>query len=100
MQYDYILDKFEFQLYKVSVKVTVAFFQIFFYFITLATTFMDLLSFKFTFMLSRSKITNLMLNNTNLLDTEASFLDLQLSISDVFVQTKIYNNEIILIMIL
>ena len=35
----------------------------------------------------------LQLNKTNVLDTEASFLDLHLSISDVFFKSKIYDKR-------
>ena len=42
----------------------------------------------------------LQLNKTNVSDTEAPFLDLHLSISDGFVNTKIYDNEMILNLIL
>ena len=40
------------------------------------------------------------LNKANVSDTEASFLDLHLSISDGFVKTKVMINEMILILIL
>ena len=42
----------------------------------------------------------LQLNKANVSDTDASFLDLHLSISDGFVKSKIMINEIILILIL
>ena len=42
----------------------------------------------------------LQLNKANVSDSEASFLDLHLSISDGFVKTNIYDNEMILILIL
>ena len=41
-----------------------------------------------------------LINKANVSDTEASFLDLHLSISDGFVQTKFMINEMILILIL
>ena len=40
------------------------------------------------------------LNKANVSDTEASFLDLHLSISDGFVNTKFMINEMILILIM
>ena len=42
----------------------------------------------------------LQLNKANVSNTEASFLDLHLSISDGFVRTKIFDNRIPLILIL
>ena len=43
---------------------------------------------------------HLTLNKANVSDTEASFLDLHLSISDAFVKTRFMVKEIILILIL
>ena len=51
-------------------------------------------------MVNRIYPSELQLNKANVLDTEALFLDLHLSISDGFVQTKILINEMILILIL
>ena len=53
----------------------------------------------FDSMVNRIYPSELQLNKANVSDTEASFLDLHLSISDGFVQTKIYD-EMILILIL
>ena len=47
----------------------------------------------FDSMVNRIYPSELQLNKTNVSDTEASFLDLQLSISDGFVKTKIYNKR-------
>ena len=49
-------------------------------------------------MVNRIYPSELQLNKANVSDTEASFLDLHLSISDGFVQTTIYDNEMILIL--
>ena len=51
-------------------------------------------------MVNRIYPSELQLNKANVSDTEALFLDLHLSISDGFVQTKILINEMILILIL
>ena len=51
-------------------------------------------------MVNRIHPSELQLNKANASDTEDSFLDLHLSISDGFVKTKIMINEIILILIL
>ena len=45
----------------------------------------------FDSMVNRIYPSELQLNKANVSDTEASFLDLHLSISDGFVQTKIYD---------
>ena len=47
----------------------------------------------FDSMVNRIYPSELQLNKANVSDTEASFLDLHLSISDGFVQTKIYNKR-------
>ena len=47
----------------------------------------------FDSMVNRIYPSDLQLNKTNMSDTEASFLDLHLSISDDFVQTKIYDKR-------
>ena len=44
-------------------------------------------------MVNRIYPSELQLNKANVSDTEASFLDLHLSISDGFVQTKIYDKR-------
>ena len=54
----------------------------------------------FDCMVNRIYPSELQLNKANVSDAEASFLDLHLSISDGFVKTKIYINEMILILIL
>ena len=54
----------------------------------------------FDSMVNRIYPPELQLNKANVSDAEASFLDLHLSISDGFVKTKIYDNEMILILIL
>ena len=54
----------------------------------------------FDSIVSRIYLSALQLNKANISDTEALFLDLPLSISDGFVKTKIYDNEMILILIL
>ena len=54
----------------------------------------------FDSMVIRIYPSKLQLNKANVSDAEASFLDLHLSISDGFVKTKIYDNEMILILIL
>ena len=54
----------------------------------------------FDSMVNRIYPSELQLNKAKVSDTEASFLDLHLSISDGFVKTKIYDNEMILILIL
>ena len=55
----------------------------------------------FDSMVNRIYPSELQLNKANVSDTKASsFLDLHLSISDGFVKTKIYDNELILILIL
>ena len=51
-------------------------------------------------MVNRIYHSELQLNKANVSDTEASFLDLHLSISDGFVKTKFMINEMILILIL
>ena len=51
-------------------------------------------------MVDRIYPSELQLNKAIESDTEALFLDLHLSISDGFVKTKIYDNEMILILIL
>ena len=56
----------------------------------------DLLNFDNNFfdsMVNRIYPSELQLNKANVSDTEASFLDLHLSISDGFVQTKIYDKR-------
>ena len=47
----------------------------------------------FDSMVSRIYPSQLQLNKANVSDTEASFLDLHLSISDGFVQTRIYDKR-------
>ena len=47
----------------------------------------------FDSMVNRINPSELQLNKANVSDTEASFLDLHLSISDGFVQTKIYDKR-------
>ena len=47
----------------------------------------------FDTMVNRIYPSELQLNKTNVSDTEASFLDLHLSISDGFVKTKIYDKR-------
>ena len=47
----------------------------------------------FDSMVNRIHPSEFQLNKANVSDTEASFLDLHLSISDGFVQTKIYDND-------
>ena len=54
----------------------------------------------FDSMVNRIYPSELQLNKANVSDTEASFLDLHLSISDGFVKTKSIINEMILILIL
>ena len=51
-------------------------------------------------MANRIYPSELQLNKANVSDTEASFLDLHLSISDGFVKLKFMINEMILILIL
>ena len=51
-------------------------------------------------MVKRIYPSELQLNKANVSDTETLFLDLHLSIWDGFVKTKIYDNEMILILIL
>ena len=51
-------------------------------------------------MVNRIYHSELQSNKANVSDTEASFLDLHLSISDGFVKTKFMINEMILILIL
>ena len=51
-------------------------------------------------MVNRIYPSELPLNKANVSDTEASFLDLHLLISDGFVRLKLMINEIILILIL
>ena len=56
----------------------------------------DLLNIDYNFfdsMVNRIYPSELQLNKANVSDTEASFLDLHLSISDGFVQTKIYDKR-------
>ena len=56
----------------------------------------DLLNIENNFfesMVNRIYPSELMLNMANVSDTETSFLDLHLSISDGFVKTKIYNQR-------
>ena len=64
----------------------------------------DLLNIENNFfdsMVNRIYPSELYLNKANVSDTEASFLDLHLSISDGLIKTKIYNKrEMILILIL
>ena len=47
----------------------------------------------FDSMINRIYLSELQLNKANMSDTEASFLDLYLSISDGFVKTKIYGKR-------
>ena len=47
----------------------------------------------FDSMVNRIYLSELQLNKANVSDTEASFLDLHLSISDGFVKTKIYDKR-------
>ena len=49
---------------------------------------------------SSARPSELQLNKTKVSDTEASFVDLRLSISDGFVKTKIYDKRDDLILIL
>ena len=51
-------------------------------------------------MVNRIYPSELQLNKANVSDTEASILDLHLSLSDGFVQTKFMINEMILILVL
>ena len=51
-------------------------------------------------MVNRIYPSELQLNKANVSDVEASFLDLHLSISDVFAKTKFMINKMILILIL
>ena len=51
-------------------------------------------------MVNRIYPSGLQLNKTKVSDTETSFLDLHLSISDGFVKTKIYDYGMTLILIL
>ena len=51
----------------------------------------------FDSMVNRIYPLELQLNEANVSEAESSFLDLHLSISDGFVKTKIYDNEMILI---
>ena len=56
----------------------------------------DLLNIDYNFfdsMVNRIYLSELQLNKANVSDTEASFLDLHLSISDGFVKTKIYDKR-------
>ena len=48
-------------------------------------------------MVIHSSPSELQLNTANVSDTEASFLHLHLSISDGFVKTKCFDNEVTLI---
>ena len=47
----------------------------------------------FDSMVNRIYLSELQLNKANVSDAEASFLDLLLSISDVFLKTKIYDKR-------
>ena len=54
---------------------------------------MNIDNFFFDSMVNRIYPSELQLNKTNVSDTEASFLDLHLSISNGFVKTKIYDKR-------